>query len=427
MPASDSPDVLVARFLRDHGYHETFAAFLHETNLTPESISDDPTDLTIEKILEEKKLYDLALRFENINVNAGEVDFALPLSTASDKHLRIYSARAPYALISQSPALHAGPILSFLVISERWFITASMAGDIAISTITGRVVHRWDGHTKFVVKLAVSEPLPQENQDSGEEVRYVAAASYDKSLSVHKLHIPLSGPQGTTGSDTEDTKQPYLELLQYIKFPQTVEDVIFSKDYRESTSESSSSALLIVTIRDSAYLHVYSSTSPNTDDATSPFTFASKTPLNATSTWLTYTPTSLTPHPHQPHLLALITSSLPSPKLIVYNLETFTVDKEFGVPVSLSPYSTGIVAWRSDVGASGIWVNGDDGIIKGVEVKSGKVKVELKGHAGRKVRCLATGVVVRENSEGEGEEEVMISGGFDGGLKVWRVGEGLEE
>ncbi|KAK6536887.1 hypothetical protein TWF281_001096 [Arthrobotrys megalospora] len=456
MPAGDSPDVLVARFLRANNYHETFQAFIRETNLTPESITNNPTDLTIEKILEEKKLYDLAVRFEKINVDTKDVDFVVPyptipttlttlstsfnilsvtiasliiptpespsqtpqqvvISTSSDKALRIYSAKPPNALITTLPNLHAGPILCVAAVSQRWLVTASMVGAISISDLKGNILHQWNGHTKYIVKIALSEPL--DSGDGKEEVRYLAAASYDKSLSVHKLHIPKPAD-----SDA-DTTSPTLEFLQTIKFEQTVEDVTFTKDYRDTTQGSASSPLLITTIRDLPYLHVWSipSDNPSTNSTNNPqFTFTSKNPLNATSTsWLTYTPTSLTPHPHHPHLLAMITSSIPTPKVIIYNLSTFTIDKEFTVPVELSAYSTGIVAWRGDTAASGIWVNGDDGVVKGVEIKSGKVKAELKAHNGRKVRCLAAGAIVEEDEE----DEIMVSGGFDGGLNVWRIGE----
>ncbi|KAF3087119.1 hypothetical protein TWF569_001588 [Orbilia oligospora] len=468
MPAGDSPDVLVARFLRANNYHETFQAFIRETNLTADSITNHPTDLTIEQILEEKKLYDLAVRFEKINVDAKDVDFVVPyptipttlttlstsfnilsvsltslilpiedsttqplsqqviISTSSDKSLRIYSAKPPYTLLTTLSNLHAGPILCVAVVSQKWLVTASMVGAITISDLKGNIVDKWTGHTKYIVNIAVSEPIElQTGEDGEEEIRYLAAASYDKYLSVHKLHLP----KAINSTSETDTPSPRLEFLQTIKFDQTVEDVIFTKDYRADnpTQEPSSTPLLITTVRDSPYLHVWSTPSNNSSttssSSTTPsaqFTFTSKNPLNATSTsWLTYTPTSLTPHPHHPHLLAMITSSIPSPKVIIYNLSTYTVDKEFTVPVELSAYSTGIVAWRGDTSASGLWINGDDGVIKGVEIKSGKVKAELKGHNGRKVRCLAAAAV----SEEDEEEELMISGGFDGGLNVWRIGD----
>lgn len=67
----------------------------------------------------------------------------------------------------------------------------------------------------------------------------------------------------------------------------------------------------------------------------------------------------------------------------------------------------------SSVG-SGIWVNSDDGVIRGVEAATGKVVASLKGHeAGAKIRCLFAGTV--EN------EEVLVSGGFDQRLIFWKA------
>ncbi|KAJ6260998.1 hypothetical protein Dda_3663 [Drechslerella dactyloides] len=458
MPAGDSPDVLVARFLLANNYHETFAAFTRETNLTPDSITTAPTDLTIEKILQEKKLYDLAVRFEKLHVDAAAVAFAVPypseqttlttasttsnilsitlsplllagedaphpaiIATSADKYLRIYSARTPYPLLHAFPSLHSGPILSVLVISHKWLLTSSMAGDIAVSSLTGAVQQRWQGHAKFVVKLALSDPLPTppSTEESGEggEVRYLAAASYDKTFSIHKLHISTTGP-------------PRLEYLHSLPFETTVEDVLFSKDF--AVDNPSPSPLLIATLRDSTYLHIFTTPPPPSSSSTSTtgsaatqqhrhrFRLQTKAPLTATlTTWLTYTPTSLTRHPSHPHVIALLTSSLPSPKLLLYNLQTHTVDSAITVPVSLAPFSTGVVAWRGDAPASGIWVNGDDGVVKGVEIKSGEVKAELTAHEGRKVRCLVAGSIVTD--EEEEEEEILVSGGFDGALKVWRV------
>ena len=77
-----------------------------------------------------------------------------------------------------------------------------------------------------------------------------------------------------------------------------------------------------------------------------------------------------------------------------------------------SAYSTPAVAWRPD--GSGVWVNGDDGVVRGIEAASGKIVATLKGHEpGSKVRCLWAGMV--------GDEEWLVSGGFDQKLLVWKV------
>jgi len=86
-------------------------------------------------------------------------------------------------------------------------------------------------------------------------------------------------------------------------------------------------------------------------------------------------------------------------------------------------YSTPAVAWRPD--GSGVWVNGDDGAVRGIEASSGKVLATLRegGHeAGSKVRCLWAGEV---DIDGErGKEEWVVSGGFDQRVVIWKAGEG---
>ena len=83
-----------------------------------------------------------------------------------------------------------------------------------------------------------------------------------------------------------------------------------------------------------------------------------------------------------------------------------------------TPYSTPQVCWRPD--GSGVWVNGEDGALRGLEAKTGKVVTTLtNGHeAGSKIRSVWAGLV-KYNGE---EEEWVVSGGFDKRLIVWRPG-----
>ena len=82
-----------------------------------------------------------------------------------------------------------------------------------------------------------------------------------------------------------------------------------------------------------------------------------------------------------------------------------------------TPYSTPQVCWRPD--GSGVWVNGDDGVLRGVEAKTGKVVATLReGHEiGSKIRSAWAGMVEVD----EKEEEWVVSGGFDRRLVVWKV------
>ena len=78
-------------------------------------------------------------------------------------------------------------------------------------------------------------------------------------------------------------------------------------------------------------------------------------------------------------------------------------------------YSTPALAWRP--GGTGVWVNSDDGVIRGIEASTGKVVATLKGHEpGSKIRCLCAGLV----EAGDSTEEWLVSGGFDHKLIIWK-------
>lgn len=78
-------------------------------------------------------------------------------------------------------------------------------------------------------------------------------------------------------------------------------------------------------------------------------------------------------------------------------------------------YSTPRLVWRSD--GSGVYVSSDDGVVRGIEAKSGKLISSLKAHEpGSKIRCLWTGRMMNNDEK----TEYLISGGFDQKLVVWR-------
>ena len=81
-----------------------------------------------------------------------------------------------------------------------------------------------------------------------------------------------------------------------------------------------------------------------------------------------------------------------------------------------TPYSAPQLAWRPD--GTGVWVNGDDGAVKGLETQTGKVISVLKGghDSGSKIRTICCGYI----TVGEKKEEWVISGGFDRKLIAWR-------
>jgi hypothetical protein len=88
-----------------------------------------------------------------------------------------------------------------------------------------------------------------------------------------------------------------------------------------------------------------------------------------------------------------------------------------------TPYSNPQVVWRP--GGKGVFVNADDGVIRGVDTQSGKVVALLKAHeVGSKVRTLWAGFEAAETADGSrnsSNREILVSGGFDKKVFVWRV------
>lgn len=57
---------------------QTLDAFISEAGLEPDAGSIEKGDLTIEKILEEKKVFDLSIRFEKFGTGNGNKGWSLP-------------------------------------------------------------------------------------------------------------------------------------------------------------------------------------------------------------------------------------------------------------------------------------------------------------------------------------------------------------
>jgi len=84
-----------------------------------------------------------------------------------------------------------------------------------------------------------------------------------------------------------------------------------------------------------------------------------------------------------------------------------------------TPYSTPQVVWRP--GGSGVFVNADDGVVRGIDTDTGKVVSLLRAHeVGSKVRTLYAGFESGGDGDGKGRE-ILVSGGFDKKVFVWRV------
>ena len=377
--------------------------------------------------------------------------------TFADRSLLEVSASPPYSRLTDVLSLHNGPILSVLPLGEDRVLSTSMSGQLIVhyprSYGSGTDVHaieRRSDHTKYAVHVAATR--------SGSEW-IVATVGWDQ-----KINLYLTG---NIEDDMEDTVYDYGGLgdpSSKILLPSNPESIIFVRH------PDTNGLYLIFSRRDSTHLYYYYI--DESDPGSIKIHEAGKQNLAPhANAWIAFSPSCLALCPTDPTLLAVATSHLPHMKLIIVRLlfpdsrddaaaataargapetqssqaraalalsdrEDAAISLHISTLAPQTPYSTPQVVWRPD--GCGVWVNGDDGVVRGIEVTTGKVIALLKGHeAGSKVRSLWAGTMrVRKGSlEGrddsdsgsndrvEEEEEWLVSGGFDKRIIVWKVGE----
>ena len=336
--------------------------------------------------------------------------------------------------------LHDSPILSFAMLGSKYMLTSSMSGQLSLHDVTGQTLDRRRDHQKYVVEVVV-------HQTTDPTCTWVATAGWDAKVHLYRIDmsqttLKLPEPAATI----ELTTNP--EGLAFVQHPETAQ------------------LILIITRRDSTFLYYHA-----VDDSARLLGKQNLAPHS--NAWIAFTPSAIALCPTDDTLLAVATSAVPHMKLIIVRLmlpepidspsattpapplaSTTTIssslldasepgrqhaaaaaraalalqDREAAAiqihATTLAPqtaYSTPALAWRPD--GSGVWVNSDDGVIRGIEASSGKIVMTLKGHEpGSKVRCLCTLEVERRVADGGPDEvgEWLVSGGFDQRLIVWR-------
>jgi WD40 repeat protein len=308
-----------------------------------------------------------------------------------------------------------------------------MSGQVHLSDLKGTVLQKRKDHTKYVVRVAV---LPDPSSP------IIATAGWDSKVFIYR-------PKSASRSDPE-----LGEPAATIELPTKPESMVFVRH------PDTNNPVLLVTRTDSTFIYYYTVTEDT------PRLLGKQNLAPHSNAWVAFTPSSMDLCPTDPTLLAIGTSTVPHMKLLIVRLlfppwdastaasaatsiptptlrrsllddtpvtETqasqaraalLVADREdAAITIQTStlapqtPYSTPAVAWRPD--GTGVWVNGDDGAVRGIEAMTGKVVSVLQGHeAGSKVRCLWAGSVEDENGQ---KKEVVVSGGFDHRLIVWEI------
>ena len=357
------------------------------------------------------------------------------VSTA-DRRLHLLATGQDFALLESLNNIHDSPILSCTALVRQGLttITTSMSGQVVLyDHQANRAIDERRDHKKYVVKVA---------QCLHEDILWVATAAWDAMIFLYQVQDAVPNGACSFGEPVASLSlATNPEALTFITVPE------------------SKQPLLLLTRKDSTSLHYYcwEETNNSTLSATQLRLLGSQNLAPHSSAWISFSPSALAICPTDSTLLAVATSSVPHMKVIIVRLlipplspshsETAVSDVQFtqasqarrrlaiedqedaAIKLHVSsfapqtPYSTPQVYWRPD--GSGVWVNGDDGVLRGLDATSGKVKLTLKsGHEpGSKIRSLWAGMI----DVGGTMQECVVSGGFDKKLIIWKPSNGGDQ
>lgn len=373
------------------------------------------------------------------------------VSTGADRQVHLSRTSKNHDYITSFSSISDSPVLAYVsILKGRYVLMTNMSG--CLTLLHGsRILDSRKDHSKYAVKIVAYEE-PGEPDSSPHF--WVATAGWDATVYLYRIDIPNGEEAPVIG-----------EPVASIKLTTNPESLAFVR--HADTNE----LILLVSRRDSTYIYYYQvAPSPketgNLDQSEPNANRSLLTPechllgqqnlAPHSNAWVAFSPAHMALSPHDPGLLAVATSTLPHIKVIIVRLlfpstgSLVAPNVSEDVPVTQASqalealalqnredaailvqantfapqtaYSTPQVAWRPD--GSGVWVNGDDGVIRGIETKTGKVVSTLKnGHEpGCKVRTIWAGYVdVQIEGEDTAQEEWVISGGFDKRLILWKV------
>ncbi|KAL2007923.1 hypothetical protein VTN00DRAFT_7905 [Thermoascus crustaceus] len=372
------------------------------------------------------------------------------VATGADRRLNLFKTADGHDIATSFSGLSDSPILSHASVWDgKYHLITNMSGQLLLLR-DSQILDRRKDHTKYAVKVVTYE-VKDEGEGPSCNV-WIATAGWDAKILIYRMTIT---PEGSISIG---------DPVASIRLATNPESILFVR-----STEESGDLMLLASRRDSTFLYFYDLEPPSTAaglEGNKPHECRLLGKQNLaphSQAWVTFSPSCLALSPHDPGLLAVATSTLPHMKVMIVRLLFPSKESISGITVALesaslaepepqtqasqaraelalqnredaailiqantlapqTAYSTPQVVWRPD--GSGLWVNGDDGVIRGVEAKTGKVVATLKdGHeVGSKVRSIWAGWVTGNGKEeGQKREEWVLSGGFDKRLIVWKV------
>lgn len=368
----------------------------------------------------------------------------LLMVTAADRRLMLLDPGDSFNVVRSITQFQDSPILTYVILSLRYIFCGSMSGSVFIYDIKlDRIIAKRKDHSKFVVRLAAF--------DAGNGHTWIASAGWDRKIFIYDIVV------GDGATPIVQEPMGHIDLLT------NPEAILLRQD------PDTGQVHLVGTRRDSTFISFYNLShlsARHGDDTTTISPAGQQNIAPYSNAWIAFSPATMALSPTDRSRVAIATSSVPHMKVLIVRLlfpkeeshPNATVDLQSRVvqhqgpiadavdtrpsaegPPSASqlqgreeaavylhcnafapqtPYSTPAIAWRPD--GSGLWVNSDDGIIRGLDASTGKVTATLEGHEpGSKIRCLWAGWA-NMASHGDPADECLVSGGFDQRLIVWR-------
>ncbi|GAO47532.1 WD40 repeat-like protein [Saitoella complicata NRRL Y-17804] len=404
--AEDSPHAIIAAFLEKFHYTDTLDAFRHETGL---GFNDGPKALDLEELLGDRRMREMQATMHATHVqdalstlpswsapsgepvkfretacvhgavlNAMVVEGMVWLSY-SDGAVEV---RTTQSLDSKNPDhLKVGrfhphgrsPVLS-MVVDGQFLITGGMDGRILVTDVPRNGgphvehVQTVAKHGRYVVRLAMSS-------DKG----FLVSASYDNTVKI--FCRDRASPACPVPAWKEE---------RTITFATQPEALHITEDNEVIMAARSSNLLQCIKL----------------------YTGEERTiNLNAVGDdHVSFSPLDIAPHPQNPNVLAIATlhPTTPFHRVVFLDLSQSRVIGDLWTDAPQNEYSTPRVVWRGS--GDGIWVNGDDGVLRGYDVSTKRKIGVLAGHEGN-VKAVWAGTV-------EGRE-VVVTGGFDKTVRLW--------